>query len=50
MNVFVVPEELYQNMQRLILEILNPGEIKARLCALSLRLPVFDEINEGQVD
>ncbi|XP_056695126.1 uncharacterized protein [Spinacia oleracea] len=48
MNVLVVPEELCRDMQRLNLEIVNPGEIKARLSALSLGLSIFNEIKEGQ--
>lgn len=49
MNALVVHEELCGDMQKLSLEILNLGEIGARLSALSLELSVFDEIKEGQV-
>ncbi|XP_056687157.1 uncharacterized protein [Spinacia oleracea] len=48
MNVLVVPEELCRDMQRLSLEIVKPGETKARLSALSLGLSIFEEIKESQ--
>ena len=49
MNALVVHEELCRDMQRLSLEILNLGKLKARLSAASWGLAVFDEIKEGQV-
>ena len=49
-NALVESEELCRDIQRLSLEILNHGEIEARLSVLSLRLSVFDDIKEGQVE
>ncbi|XP_021738194.1 uncharacterized protein LOC110704684 [Chenopodium quinoa] len=47
-NAFIVPDKLCEDMKHLNLEVMNYGELEARLSALSLGSSLLDEIKESQ--
>ncbi|XP_021746060.1 uncharacterized protein LOC110711931 [Chenopodium quinoa] len=47
-NALIVPDKLCEDMKRLNLEVVNYGEVGARLSALSLGNSLLDEIKESQ--